>query len=83
MTDEQAATEELLIVPVPALMAVLLALETEKGAPLTEDEVIRARDNAEAIAMPKSAFDAVTEGRGYLDLDPENIWEEWLEFRRE
>jgi hypothetical protein len=73
--------EELLIVPVPALVAVLLRLEEQKGAPLTEGEVLEARDNAACIAMPPCAHQAVVEARGYDDIDPERAWEEWLEIR--
>jgi len=48
--------------------------------PLTEDEVNGARDDCSCIAMPASAAAKVSEGRGYSDLDPENIWEEWQKF---
>ncbi|WP_426787915.1 hypothetical protein [Xanthomonas campestris] len=41
MSDE----EELIITPVPALVAVLFRLEQEKGSALTKAEVIEARDN--------------------------------------
>ena len=82
MPPDRGPDEELLIVPVPALVAVLMALENDKGAPLTEEEVLRARDGAASIVMPRFAAEAVAEERGYLDLDPENIWEEWQAFRR-
>jgi hypothetical protein len=74
------AQEELLIVPVPSLVAVLLALAEEKRRPLTEGEVTGARDGCACIAMPVSAAAKVIEGRGYNDLNPENIWEEWQVF---
>jgi hypothetical protein len=69
--------EELLLVHVPALVAVLLSKEREKGSPLTESEVVEIRDSAECIAMPMFAKQKVDESRGYLDIDPENVWEEW------
>jgi len=69
--------EELIIAPVPALVAVLLRLEQEKGSPLTEAEVIAARDGAACIAMPRHAYEAVTAARGYEDINPELAWEEW------
>jgi hypothetical protein len=71
------AEEWLFIVPVPSLVATLLALENEKGSPLTESEVLEATDNAPSIAMPAHALAAVAEGRGYDDIDPENAWVEW------
>jgi hypothetical protein len=77
-TEDQ---EDLIIAPVPALVAVLLHLEKSKGAPLTEQEVLHARDHAECIAMPPHAHAAVVEARGYDDIDPERAWEEWLAIR--
>jgi hypothetical protein len=75
------AEEHLIIAPVPALVAVLLRLEKEKGSPLTEEEVIAARDNAACIAMPLSAYEAVTVARGYDDINPEFVWQEWQRVR--
>ena len=58
------------------------ALEQDKGAPLTEAEVLEARDNAACIAMHRFAYEAVTEERGYRDIDPEFVWQEWLSVRK-
>ncbi|NIJ91811.1 hypothetical protein FHT12_000469 [Xanthomonas campestris] len=74
MSDE----EELIITPVPALVAVLLRLEQEKGSALTKAEVIEARDNSTCIALPKSAYEAMVKARGYDDIDADLAWEEWL-----
>ncbi|MEM7702740.1 MAG: hypothetical protein AAF251_12440 [Pseudomonadota bacterium] len=71
------------IIHVPALVAVLLNKEREKGAPLTEQEVIQLRDTSEAIVMTREQHLEVIEGRGYLDIDPENVWEAWQEARKE
>jgi hypothetical protein len=73
--------EELIITPIPALVAVLLRLEQEKGFPLTEAEVIAARDGATCVALPRHAHEAVTSGRGYEDINPELAWEEWQRIR--
>lgn len=78
---ESSEKEELIIAPVPALVAVLMHLEQEKGSPLTEAEVLTARDNEACIAMPRSAYQAVSDARGYADIDPERPWAEWLAFR--
>jgi len=78
--DEQ---EELVPVPIPALIAILLNQEQEKGTPLTEQEVIEIRDNAVCIMMPISSIKAMEESRGYADLNPEYVWEEWQEARKE
>jgi hypothetical protein len=74
---------ELLIVHVPALVAVLLDHEKRKGQPLSLPEVLEIRDGAEAIAMPAFARDRVAEERGYDDIDPENVWNEWQAIRLE
>jgi hypothetical protein len=50
-SPKSKSDEALLIVPVPALVAVLMNKEQEKGAPLTEDEVVSIRDNASSIAI--------------------------------
>ena len=78
MTDDN-----LLIVPVPALVAVLISKEREKGAPLTEEEVLAIRDGAACIVMTHEQYAAVAAERGYDDLDPENVWDEWQVTRRD
>lgn len=75
--------EGLQIVPVPALVAILLNREEEKGAPLTEEEVCYTRDNCECIAMPSYALDEINRKRGYNDIDPANVWEEWCIARKD
>jgi hypothetical protein len=73
--------DDIIITPVPALVAVLIAKEREKGAPLTKEEVEEITDKAECIAMPRYARRKVDESRGYDDIDPERAWEQWQEIR--
>jgi hypothetical protein len=75
------AEEPLFIVPIPSLVSSLLALETKKGSPLTESEVLEATDKAPSVAVPAQALAAMAEGRGYDDIDPENAWDEWQAIR--
>ena len=75
--------EELIPVPVPALVAVLLNQENEKGSPLTEQEVLEIRDNAACIMMTISVASEMAESRGYDDLNPEYVWEQWQQARLE
>ena len=75
--------ENLLLVHVPALVAVLLNAEDTKGLALTEQEVLEIRDTSQCMAMPHDVAAKVTEERGYSDIDPENAWEEWQEIRLE
>lgn len=73
--------EDLLIVPIPALCAILLNLEEKKGSPLTESEVLEVRDKAVCMLVPRSAAQAIEERRGYRDLILEDVWRDWLGFR--
>jgi hypothetical protein len=76
-------SEDLIIYPVPSLVATLLNRERTKGSPLTEEEVIQIRDSCEAIAVPRDVARKMDESRGYLDIDPENCWEEWQRARKD
>ena len=75
--------EKLLLVHVPALVAVLINAEDQKGSALTEQEVIEIRDTLQCIAMPLDVAEKVAEERGYSDIDPENVWQEWLQVKVE
>ncbi|WP_447838963.1 hypothetical protein [Aeromonas salmonicida] len=75
--------EELVPTPIPALVAILLSKEREKGSPLTENEVLEIRDNAVCMMLPISAREKMEESRGYPDLNPEYAWEQWKEARIE
>lgn len=81
--SEPPAQEPVIPVPIPALGMVLLKLEEKKGHPLTEVEVLKTRDDAVCMMMRLSHKRAIEEERGYRDVDPENVWEEWLAFREE
>lgn len=73
--------EDLVITPIPPLVAVLLNMEQAKGSALNEVEVLKARDAAACIALPIDAHAKLVKSRGYKDIDPENVWEEWLAFK--
>ena len=75
--------DPLIPVPIPALGVLLLNLEKQEGAPLSESEVIEARDKAVCMMLPLSAKVQMEEKRGYRDIDPENVWVEWLAFKAE
>lgn len=75
--------EVLIIYPVPSLVATLVNRERTKGSPLTEEEVLQIRDNLEAIAVPPDVARKMDESRGYLDINPENCWDEWQQARKE
>ena len=71
----------LVIMPIPALVAVLLNREQEKGSPLTEAEVLAIRDTAQCTMVPSDVAAKIVESRGYQDIDPACAWEEWSAVR--
>ena len=62
---------------VPALHAVLLAMEAQSAAPLTRGQVESVRDGATCIAMTAHDAQQLERSRGYADLDPEHVWSQW------
>ena len=82
-TPSTKQEEPLVPVPIPALGALLISLEKQKGSPLSETDVIAARDKAVCIMLPVSAKLEMDKKRGYEDIDPENVWPEWLQLRSE
>jgi hypothetical protein len=73
--------EQLVPVFMPALVLLLLHAEKLKGEPLTEDEVLRIRDNAICVMTRVDVARKQDESRGYRDLDPENCWHDWQQHR--
>lgn len=70
------------IVFIPALVVVLLSIERETGRELTQQEVESIRDSATAIRVPVDVAKEMIKERGYLDIDPEDVWEEWLLYKK-
>lgn len=69
------------IVFIPALIAVLVAKEREAGRELTRQEVESLRDGATAMRVPEEIAGDMARERGYPDIDPENVWDEWLAYK--
>jgi hypothetical protein len=71
------------LIPVfmPALVVLLVAAERKKGSPLTEDEVLAIRNGGICMMARVEHAIALDEKRGYNDLDPERVWEQWQEAR--
>ena len=72
--------DPLVVVPIPPLVTLLIALEKQKGSPLTEAEVLKTRDEAVCMTMRRSRAWKMAEQRGYRDFDPGNVWGEWQSF---
>lgn len=69
------------IVFIPALIVILVAKERETGRALTQLEVEQIRDEATAISLPDDVAESMAVERGYSDIDPENVWKEWLSWK--
>jgi hypothetical protein len=75
-------SRELVIYPIPSLVATLLNREQAKGSPLTQAEVIEIRDSCTSVALPIAVAEKMDSERGYKDIDPEQCWEQWQEARK-
>jgi hypothetical protein len=80
LPPEPVPDEDLVIVPMPPLISVLLAKRLEKGAELTEAEVLAIRDNAVCMTMRRGHAEALAQKRGFPDVDPEHVWGSWQVF---
>jgi hypothetical protein len=77
------SNDDLVPVFIPALAPTLLNAEHEKGAPLTQEEVIRIRDDASSIMVPSTNAIDLAERRGYRDIDPQNCRKDWQNLRKD
>lgn len=66
----------------PTLHALLTALEARNGNPLTRKQVEAARDDGACITMEPRDAQKLERSRGYADLDPELVWDQWQLVRR-
>jgi hypothetical protein len=73
---------ELVPVFMPALHAILTALEEDRGTPLTKAQVEATRDEGACITMEPHDAQRFERERGYADLDPELVWEQWQVVRQ-
>lgn len=73
--------DPLCLVFIPALVAILHRMETDKGLPLTEAEVIDITNRSVCVKMRYSHALALEEKRGYRDIRPEQCWEDWQQVR--
>jgi hypothetical protein len=69
--------EEVVIHFLPMLGQMLEAAEKNKGAMLTEEEIIQTRDDAPAIVLRREDFEKIDASRTLHDIDPQNVAYEW------
>ena len=72
--------EKLELLFITSLISLIINEQEKKGRQLTLIELELLRDNATCIALPKSESKQIIESRGYRDINPENLWEEYLEY---
>jgi hypothetical protein len=65
----------------PALIVLLRQSEIAKVAPLTREEVMAIRDGAVSMTVTRSVANQIDTERGFKDIDPANVWEEWQRVR--
>ena len=73
--------DDLVPVFIPPLVALLIRAEELNGSPLTRNQAIAIRDNANCVIMPESTKAEIEEERGYADINPERCFEDWLTVR--
>jgi hypothetical protein len=81
--EKRQGAEDLFPCFTPSLAAILLNREKALGRPLTEHEVNEIRDQSSCVMLPISMKPKMDESRGYVDIDPENCWNEWQQLRSE
>jgi hypothetical protein len=68
---------DLAVIFMPSLAALLAEAEHIKGSPLTEEQVIRIRDEALVVVAPTDVLAATVQQRGYPEVDAAHPWESW------
>lgn len=72
MTDPHP---DLIAVFIPPLVKILYELESKKGSPLTQAEVLDAAKHAMCIMLQRDRAEKMAEKRGHDDLDPAHAWD--------
>lgn len=74
----RALPEGLVLLFIPALVAMVTRAEQLKGAPVTREELLRIREISPVLVSEAEPAQAVEEQRGYADLDLNDPWGSWL-----
>ncbi|MEZ4324978.1 MAG: hypothetical protein R3B40_07185 [Polyangiales bacterium] len=61
----------------PSLHALLVARQRAQKSPLTRADVLAVRDKAACMSVDHGMARQMERARGYADLDPELVWEQW------
>ena len=77
------AEQQVIPMFIPPLVTMLSKHEELNGLQLTEQEVFDIRDKSLCIMMSIDRAKQMAESRGYDDIDPSNVWQEWQIIRRQ
>lgn len=69
------------VIFMPSLIYLLSWHEQDKGMALTEEEVKNITDNATVMTVGFDALKEIEKERGYKDINPENCWNEWCNYK--
>jgi len=81
---KRSADEPRVVVFLNPLVMLLAGRERQKGAPLTEQEVLEVRDSAQCVTMTVSQAEKFYASLDHVSLprlNPENVWAEWQAVR--
>ena len=70
--------EDLVPVFVPSLLTVLGSHENEKRRALSQNEVEELVDRSVVVLLTGNAAEELEVSRGYVDIDPESAYSEWI-----
>lgn len=73
--------QPLIPVFIPPLANVLAWAEKQQGSPLSSSEVEAIRDKAACIMMTLTDARKMEESRGFVDVNPKNVWADWHRLR--
>jgi hypothetical protein len=49
---------------------------------LTKEQTVDVRDRATFVMLSRASAAEIEKKRGYADVDPDRVWEEWQDRRR-
>src|SRR4051812_39783657 len=73
---------KLVAVFMPSLLNCFAEAEREARAPLTHCQAKKIRNTAIQVLVSEETASTLQQRRGFVDLDPDDFWTEWLQRRK-